>query len=282
MVSSISIEERDLANQHLDRCISFAMCGKLDQAIKEAEKAIELDPDFSQAYNKLGDFYMKKGWIQKAADVFRKAIELDPTSENSHFDLGCALAHLGDFSNALEYLKKSLELNPAHYEVYGHLGQIFMAMNQLPEAIDAFKKALMDDSDNLMATFNLAIALISVGKDTEAKNHFNKVIARYKQLVGFKERFAEGYYYIGLSNFYMGNLDDAIKNLQKAVEFDTEEVDYHYSFGMLYSDADAFYSLAEAQIAANNSTEARENLKQALALEPDNQKFLSLKSKVGM
>jgi tetratricopeptide (TPR) repeat protein len=60
MVAPISFEEKDLANQHLDRSISFAMCGKLDQAMDEAKKAIEIYPEFAQAHNKLGDYLIKK------------------------------------------------------------------------------------------------------------------------------------------------------------------------------------------------------------------------------
>jgi superkiller protein 3 len=281
MVAPISIEERDLANQHLDRCISFSMCGKIDQAIAEAEKALEIDPEFAQAYNKLGDFYMKKGWIQKAADSFKKSIEFNPENENSHFDLGCAQAHLGDYSSALETLKKALQLNPQHTEVYAHIGLIYLKSGQVEDAVNFLDRAAKNNSDNLMANYHLAIALKLSGRDSESVNYFNKVIERYRQLVNFKSKFAEGYYYIGRSYFYMGNVAEAIKNLQNAVEFDTEEVDYHYSFGMLYSDADAFFALAEAQKEAGMIEDAKTNLNEALKLAPDNETFLKLKSEIG-
>jgi len=80
----------------------------------------------------------------------------------------------------------------------------------------------------------------------------------------------------------MENLPEALKHLEKAVEYDTEDVDYHYSFGMLYSDADAFCSLAEVQHALGNHSEARDNLQKAIDLEPHNQRFSKVKSQLGI
>lgn len=281
MSPTISIEDRNEANEHLDRAISFGMCGKVDQAIAAIEKALELDENFPQAYNKLGDFYMKKGWIQQAADAFAKSIELDPANENSHFDLGCACTHLGEYDRALASLKAALEIKPKHFEVYGHIGQIYLETNRTDEAIGALQKARKGDKLNLMATFNLGIALHQTGRGEEAVRMFTAVIDRYKQLVGIKDKYAEGNYYIGRSLYYLGKTPEAITFLKLAVQYDTEEVDYHYSFGMLYSDADAFFALAEAQNANSETSLARENVKNALEIEPDNQNYLNLQQQIG-
>jgi tetratricopeptide (TPR) repeat protein len=282
MVAPISVEERDLANQHLDRSISFAMCGKIDQAITEAKKAVEIDPDFSQAYNKLGDYYLKKGQVNEAIDVYRKSIVLNPDNENSHFDLGRSLAMVGKYDEALECLNKALDLNPDHGETYCHTGLVYIELGDPERAITNLETALQHDRENVMANYLLAIAKQKVGKENEAYTVFKNVIDRYTTLTKVKGNFAEGYYYIGKSHFYMGELNKALENLKKAVEFDTEAVDYHYSFGMLYSDADAFFALAEVLYALDDNTEAIANLKNALNLDPQNKKYQELKSKLGL
>ncbi|MBF0498955.1 MAG: hypothetical protein HQM09_02380 [Candidatus Riflebacteria bacterium] len=55
MISSVTIEERDLANQHFDRGLSFDIRGKLDDAITEMETAIVRDASFAEAHSELGD-----------------------------------------------------------------------------------------------------------------------------------------------------------------------------------------------------------------------------------
>ncbi|MGM0598387.1 MAG: tetratricopeptide repeat protein [Candidatus Rifleibacteriota bacterium] len=281
MVAPISIEEKDLANQHLDRSISFAMCGKLDQAIEAAEKAVEIDPDFSQAFNKLGDYYLKQGQLQKAAEAYRKAIVISPESENSHFDLGRTLAMLAQYDEALDSLNKAVELKPDHAETYAYIGQVYFEKQDYENAVTNLQIAIQKDSENIMASYLLGIVSAKIGKESQARQLFKAVVDRYSQLINMKPKFAEGYYYIGKTHFFLGDLENAVKNLKKAVELDTEDVDYHYSFGMLYSDAEAFFALAEALLENENPSEAREYINKALELEPNNPKYQELKSKVG-
>jgi superkiller protein 3 len=282
MVAPISFEEKDLANQHLDRSISFAMCGKLDQAIDEARKAVKLDPEFAQAYNKLGDYLIKKGQVNEAVAAYRKSIDLNPEHQNSHFDLGCSLAMLGEYDAALDSLNHAFELKPSHSEIHCHIGRIHLMKGEISEAIDRLNQALAANPDDIMACFTLACAYNHKGMHDDAEKLFKKVISRYMELVKVKTGFAEGHYYMGRSYFLLGDKEKAVENLLKAVEYDTEAIDYHYSFGMLYSDADAFCSLAEAQYDLGQYDEARSNLKRAIELEPNNKRFNDLKSSIGI
>ncbi|MDD3147727.1 MAG: tetratricopeptide repeat protein [Candidatus Riflebacteria bacterium] len=281
MVALISIEEKDLANQHLDRSISLAMTGKYGQAIEEARKAIEIDPDFSQAYNKVGDYNLKLGKIDEATEAYRKAIAIDPASQNSHFDLGCSLALKGDYDEAMAELKSALALDPSKTEIYGHIGRIFLAMGQVDDAVANLRTALADHPEEVMTVFTLACALQIKGEHEQANRLFLQVINRYTELTRVKSRFAEGHYYIGRSLFLMGQSAKAVEHLEKAVEFDTEAIDHHYSFGMLYSDADAFCSLAEAQYDCGRHEEARQNINKALTLEPTNKRFEKIRNDLG-
>jgi tetratricopeptide (TPR) repeat protein len=153
---------------------------------------------------------------------------------------------------------------------------------EVARAIDSLNQAFAANQDDIMACFTLGCAYNISGNTEEACRMFNRVISRYSQLTSVKPRFAEGHYYMGRSYYLMGNLQKAREHLLQAVEFDTEEVDFHYSFGMLYSDADAFGSLAEVQHDLGQHEEARNSLKKALALEPANKRFLELKSSIGI
>lgn len=271
----VSIDDRDLANQHFDRGLSFDIRGKTDDAITEMEKAVGCDPEFAEAYNKLGDFYTKKGWIPKAIDMYKKSSQLKPEVENSHFDLGCSYAHMGKFSEALYEFEKALSLDPTHYEVYGRIGYVYLEMSLFGQAIENLKKALVKDPSDILARYNLGIALLRVGKPLDAHREFEKVVEHYVTLTRIKDRFAEGHYYIGRCYFYLQKFDKAVDFLKKAVEYDTEAIDYHFSFGMLYSDADAFFALSEAQHAQGEEKAARASLQKALELEPQNGRFLA-------
>ncbi|MFZ2957403.1 MAG: tetratricopeptide repeat protein [Candidatus Ozemobacteraceae bacterium] len=280
MVPFVSIEERDLANQHFDRGLSFDIRGKLGEAIVEMEKAIACDSGFAEAYNKLGDYYMKKGWLQKAIDMFKKSSELKPEVENSHFDLGCAYAHMGRYSEALYEFQKSLSIDPKHFEIYGRMGHVYLQIGMFGEAIDNLKRALVKDQGDVMARYNLGLAFLKVNRATEAHTQFEKVAEHYTTLTRVKDRYAEGHFYIGRCYFFQQRFDRAVEHLKKAVEFDTDAIDFHYSFGMLYSDGDAFAALAEACSAVGDKKAARDAVQRALNLEPQNERFIAVQRAV--
>ena len=49
--------------------LTFKLLGKLEQAIENYEKAIELKPDYTEAYNNLGNVLRDTGKSDKAIEV---------------------------------------------------------------------------------------------------------------------------------------------------------------------------------------------------------------------
>ena len=56
---------------------------KFDDAIKNYTDAIELDPNYSNAYNNRGALYFNTGEHEKGIADFKKAVELDPNNESA-------------------------------------------------------------------------------------------------------------------------------------------------------------------------------------------------------
>ena len=142
-------------------------------------------------------------------------------------------------------------------------------------------KQVVIASGNTMALYYYAQILCKEGKTEEAKKYFDKIIEKYSMILSAKKDAAEAYYYIGKSYFFIGDYLKAVENLKKAVELDTDKIYNHYSYEMFYTDAEALASLAEAQSKAGHISEAGENIKKAIALEPNNKKLVDLKRKLG-
>ena len=60
-----------------NRGISYKEKGELDRALKDFNKALELNPDFAEAYNNRGIAYGIKGQVDEAIEDASKAIALD-------------------------------------------------------------------------------------------------------------------------------------------------------------------------------------------------------------
>jgi tetratricopeptide (TPR) repeat protein len=86
-------------------------------AIDSINKALELNPKFSDAYlsRGVGNYYLPAalgGGVELAIRDFREAIRLEPKSADAHVWLGVALRKAGRNAEARAALQRSLELNP--------------------------------------------------------------------------------------------------------------------------------------------------------------------------
>lgn len=86
-------------------------------AMEEVGKAIELDPKSSNAWMSrgVGNYYLPPafgGGVNLAIDDFKKAIQLNPNNSEAHLWLGIALRKSGKNAEARAAMQKSLESNP--------------------------------------------------------------------------------------------------------------------------------------------------------------------------
>jgi tetratricopeptide (TPR) repeat protein len=87
-------------------------------ALDEVNKAVELDPKASLNYlsRGIGNYYLPAafgGGVELAVKDFEKAIEIDVRSADAHLWLGIALRKLNREADARKALAKAVELNPA-------------------------------------------------------------------------------------------------------------------------------------------------------------------------
>ena len=64
------------------------MKGEYERAIKDCNRAIELDPNFSEAYNNRGIVYKLKGDIEQGIEDYATAINLDPDFAYAYYNRG--------------------------------------------------------------------------------------------------------------------------------------------------------------------------------------------------
>jgi len=87
-------------------------------ALDEVNKAVQLDPKSSVNYlsHGVGNYYLPPalgGGVELAVKDFQRAIELDPQSADAHLWLGLGLRKLNRNADARKEFQKSVELDPA-------------------------------------------------------------------------------------------------------------------------------------------------------------------------
>jgi len=79
-VSPALADARSDAKAQVAFGISVAQRGLWREAIYRWEKAVELDPSYSAAFNDLAIAYEHEGQLEKARKAYEKALELDPNN----------------------------------------------------------------------------------------------------------------------------------------------------------------------------------------------------------
>ncbi len=150
--------------------------GKLKKAEVLLRKAIEIQPDYANAYSNLGNILRELGKLKEAEILTRKAIELKPDFVDAYFNLGNILKEFGKLQEAEISTRKAIELKPDFANGYHSLGVILISLGNPYEAEMAFREAFKYKSNFLDSIYNLATTLISIRKNDEGKRYLEKII----------------------------------------------------------------------------------------------------------
>jgi tetratricopeptide (TPR) repeat protein len=141
---------------------------RLVDAEKCCRKALELDPNSSDAHTCLGLIAEQQGRLNEAIDYLREAVELNP-AEGKYGDLGAVYLKAGRYKEGREMLQKACEVNRWAAQPLVELGRLHLQNGERNEALQLFREAGGVDPDNEAAPQWLAIALLKGGEFDEAR-----------------------------------------------------------------------------------------------------------------
>ncbi len=101
-----------------NRGLAFEKVGMFDKAIKDYDKAIALNPSYTEPYNNRGILFENMGRFDEAIEEFDKAITLDPSYSLAYNNRGVVFYNMGRFDEAMEDFDKAIALNPSYSDAY--------------------------------------------------------------------------------------------------------------------------------------------------------------------
>ena len=78
--------------RHFRMAQDYHARGKLDEAVKELNESLKIDPDYVPGNCELGVIYMGQGDYDKAIEQLQKTLKLDPGYPKTHYALANAYA----------------------------------------------------------------------------------------------------------------------------------------------------------------------------------------------
>ncbi len=204
------------------------------QAIKDLDRAIELNPKDARAYFIRADKYRELGDYRQAIQDLDRAIALDPKYALAYILRGLVFSMLRDYRQAIKDYDRAIELDPKSETAYGMRGSVYGQKGQADRAIQDFNKAIELSPNNALAYRSRGIAYSQRGQADRAIQDFNKAIELDPK---------NGMVYAVRACAYSqkGQADRVIQDCNKAIELDLKN-------GTVYGNcAIAYYNLKEYQ-----------------------------------
>jgi tetratricopeptide (TPR) repeat protein len=219
IVRALTPEQRQ-ALAHTDKGLNYFAQHKFEQALKEYDEAIKLDPKLAAAYNNMGSAYFALTRFTEAANAFKQATELDPKYGQAHLNLALALLKLGREREARAAYAEA-------FRAYVATGDEEFQASHYKEAEASYQALLQIDPDYAPAHLRLGLLYNVAGRYNEATEAFQHVIKSEPQNADAHEGLAESYY--GQHKY-----TQALEAITRALKLHPQAASAHYLAGLAY------------------------------------------------
>jgi tetratricopeptide (TPR) repeat protein len=137
---ALSIREEAMTYNNLGN--AYGLKGDLKRAVPAYQKAVEIEPDYAEAWTNLGVTGLRFGKAQLAADAFSKASALKPDDYEVKFNLARSLEAKGDVDGAAKAYERALKLQPNWPEARFNLGKVYSEQARWDDAVNQYERFL--------------------------------------------------------------------------------------------------------------------------------------------
>jgi tetratricopeptide (TPR) repeat protein len=245
---------------HQGMAKAFEKQGKIDQARREYLEAVRCDPN-PLAYNNVGVFLARHGWLDEALDHFAQALALFPDYAKGHFNMGHILLEQGKLDEAQRHLAEAVRLDPDLVSSHYYLGLALERQGKFREAEVELTQALRGNPGSANALYHLGVVAEGQGRSREAANYFISALKRDPKHV-------KTHTSLGALLVRDGQNAAGREHLLAALSGDPQNGRAHYNLGLVLEldgqFAEACQHFAAAVAAAANDAEAHHHLGTAL------------------
>ncbi|MDR4503866.1 MAG: tetratricopeptide repeat protein [Candidatus Scalindua sp.] len=166
--------QESLGSDHLARGIEYYNDGMLDEAVREFQEVLKVDPDNLDANFNLGKTYVDKEMFEEAMSQYEKVIEVDPAHIDANLDLGMLYMDFDQIDEALMLYKKASMENPENAYLHFHLGEVYYRKQRYDKAILEFNRALSINNMDPEIQYRLAETYNETKQFDLALKHVNR------------------------------------------------------------------------------------------------------------
>jgi tetratricopeptide (TPR) repeat protein len=134
-------------------------------------------------YSVAHEVYQPSGRLDQAEEHYRRALEILPNYPDAWNNLGVIKKDKGDVEGAITDYRTALQWHRGHVASRVNLGQAYQDMGETDRAIKAYLEALGVDSTHAIAGNNLAVLYAQQGDTDSAQIFFQRVLRHWPAYV---------------------------------------------------------------------------------------------------
>jgi lipoprotein NlpI len=145
--------------------VSHLQQGEYDQAIRDFDRAIALQPGLVVAWRNRGLAHKAKGDFDRALADYEQAIVFAPSDARLYTERGVAYAGMGDFNNAIADFNRAIALKPDQEAPIKNRGRVNFVLGNFAQAAADLQRGLALDSADADAALWLHVARLRLAQD---------------------------------------------------------------------------------------------------------------------
>ncbi|PYK31277.1 MAG: hypothetical protein DME57_04350 [Verrucomicrobia bacterium] len=160
------------ARAHYNYAAALQLHGRADEAEKEYNATLRIDPDYVKALINLATLYMGKSKLDDAKKYYERALEIDPNSADVRSGYAYVLERLGRPDEARAQYEQAVRRNSKEARLHYTYGAFLDKRGETDAAIAQYQRALEIDPKLADAHSELATALFDKGDVINAEAHY--------------------------------------------------------------------------------------------------------------
>ena len=161
------------------RAFAYARKNELDTALKDLNRAIELDAKYLYGLSLRGEVHQRSGRFDRALVDLNAALKIDPAYYLALANRGYTYVRMGDYARATPDLDKAIAVNPSAAFPYGSRGHMYRIKGETDRALPDLNKAIA-------LSPQYVFALMERGDAYQAKGDYDLAAADYARVIAIQ------------------------------------------------------------------------------------------------
>ncbi|HEY5584485.1 MAG TPA: tetratricopeptide repeat protein [Ruminiclostridium sp.] len=208
--------------------VTYLNMGKVDFALDNFEKSLEINPSFSSSKEGMGRVFAKNGRKLEAVKCYEEILEKDCNNYAICLLLGIMFTEMNSVGQAENCFEQCIKIRSDRPEAYTEFGKLLISQKKYLEAAKVFRCYTSIKEDDYYGHYNLASCYYQT-------KELNKAISEYERATILNPKSYNCFFNVALIYEEKQEYERAIECYKNAILMKIDFVDAYNNLGILFS-----------------------------------------------